>query len=309
MNKLLKAFTRTKRLKQSDYYETSLSKCLSTLDLTALAISGTIGSGIYVLTGEVARRKAGPSIILSFAMAFLASILCGLCYAEFGARLPKAGMAYIYSYVTIGELCAFVIGWNLVLEYIVGTAATARMWSSFSDALVNNGIRGFMEKIFGTISVPLLSKYPDLLAFLAVIVVVVIVATGVNQSIWFNWFILILNVVIIIFITIAGLFFADLKNWSDFFPFGFRGVMAGAALLFYSFVGFDVVGSYGDEAISPRTSTPTAIIACLGKIGSSFYRITGSNYHITLVPSIHTRFRRKTHTFFIRFSLPFTHKR
>ena len=265
MNKLLKAFTRTKHLKPSDFRETPLNRCLSTLQLTALGIGGTIGPGIYVLTGEVARLKAGPSVILSFVIATLASFLCGLCYAEFGARFPKAGSAYIYSYVTIGELCAFTIGWNLLLEYIVGAAAVARAWSSFLDSLLNNRIHSLSEKIFGTINAPLLSKHPDLLAFLVVGVVVIVVASGVKQSVTFTWFFVVLNICVILFVIIAGLYFADWNNWSDFFPFGVKGTMAGAAILFYSLIGFDVIATCGEEAKSPGKAIPRAIIACLSK--------------------------------------------
>ena len=266
MNKLLKAFTRTKHLKPSDFHETPLNRCLTTLDLTTLGVGGTLGSGIYVLTGEVARLKSGPSILFSFTIAGLASILCGLCYAEFGARFPKAGSAYIYSYVTIGELCAFTIGWNLVLEYIVGAAAMARAWSSFFDSMLNNHVREFVENTFGTVNVPFLSKYPDILAFLTVAIVVFVVAIGVKQSLVFNWVFTILNTVVILFVTITGLYFAELKNWSDFFPFGLSGVMGGAAILFYAFLGFDVIATCGEEANSPGKSIPAAIIACLGKL-------------------------------------------
>ena len=272
MNKLLKAFTRTKHLTASDFEQTPLNRCLSTLDLTALAISSTVGTGIYVLTGEVTRLKAGPSVILSFLIAAFAALLCGLCYAEFGARFPKAGSAYLYSYVTVGELCAFTIGWNLALEYIVGTASTARVWSSFLDALLDKRIHNFVVNTFGTMHVPLLSDYPDVLAALAVVAVICVVAIGVKQSVAFNWFFLALNVVVILFIIVSGLYLAEFSNLTDFFPFGFSGTMAGAAILFYSFVGFDVVGSCGEEAKNPSTSIPKAIIGCLGKFNNVILR-------------------------------------
>ena len=266
MEKLLKAFTRTKHLTPSDFQKTPLNRCLSTFDLAALAISSTVGTGIYVLTGEVTRLKAGPAVILSFIIAGFASFLCGLCYSEFGARFPKAGSAYIYSYVSVGELCAFTIGWNLVLEYMVGTAATARVWGSFTDALFDHRIQAFTESIFGTMHAPLLAKYPDILSAVAVLIVVGVVALGVKQSVMFTWFFFILHCIVVVFITISGFCFADISNWSNFFPFGYKGVMAGAAVLFYAFVGFDVVCSCGEEARNPSVSIPMAIIGCLGKL-------------------------------------------
>lgn len=150
--------------------ESKLKKFLSTLDLTAMGIGSTLGVGVYVLAGEVSKHVAGPGIIISFAIAAFASVLAGLCYAEFGARVPLAGSAYIYSFVTIGEFIAFLIGWNLILEYAIGSASVAKGISNYIDAIVNNAISNAFLKVF-PINVAYFGQYADFFA-LGIIVVI-----------------------------------------------------------------------------------------------------------------------------------------
>uniref|UniRef100_A0A287CT04 Solute carrier family 7 member 4 n=1 Tax=Ictidomys tridecemlineatus TaxID=43179 RepID=A0A287CT04_ICTTR len=144
--------------------ETSLQRCLSTLDLTLLGVGGMVGSGLYVLTGTVAKNMAGPAVLLSFGVAAVASLLAALCYAEFGARVPRTGSAYLFTYVSMGEVWAFLIGWNVLLEYLIGGAAVARAWSGYLDAIFSHGIRNFTESQVGVWQVPFLAHYPDFLA-------------------------------------------------------------------------------------------------------------------------------------------------
>lgn len=170
--------------------ESSLKKFLTTLDLTAMGVGSTLGVGVYVLAGEVSKNVAGPGVILSFAIAAFASVLAGLCYAEFGvieiiltrascssnsyffikARVPKAGSAYIYSFVTIGEFIAFLIGWNLILEYAIGSASVAKGISNYIDRIVDNKISEFWTDVV-PINVPFFGKYADFFALGIIILV------------------------------------------------------------------------------------------------------------------------------------------
>ncbi|AWP16257.1 putative cationic amino acid transporter-like [Scophthalmus maximus] len=247
---------------------TRLARVLSTVDLVSLGVGSCVGTGMYVVSGLVAKEMAGPGVIVSFIIAAVASILSGVCYAEFGVRVPKTtGSAYTYSYVTVGECVAFFIGWNLILEYLIGTAAGASALSSMADSLANHSISNFMITHIGTLNG--LGKgeqsYPDLLALLIALLVTVIVALGVKNSVGFNNVLNVINLIVWVFMMIAGLFFVNGENWDDgrFLPFGWSGVMQGAATCFYAFIGFDIIATTGEEAKSPNTSIPYAITASL----------------------------------------------
>ena len=263
---VVKRFTQKKHVDPKTLSQSQLSRCLSIFDLTSLGIGSTLGAGIYVLAGEVARTIAGPSIVISFFIAAVASILSGLCYAEFGARVPKAGSAYIYSYVTIGELCAFVIGWNLFLEYVIGGSSVARAWSDYFDSVLDGKIRNFTLTHFGEIHVNGLSTYPDFFALSLVLLVTLILAVGVKNSSRFNIIFTGINLFVILFITSVGLYYAKAENWTrDFAPFGVSGIFSGAATCFYAFVGFDVIATTGEEARNPSRAIPISIVLALGK--------------------------------------------
>ncbi|CAJ0580077.1 unnamed protein product, partial [Mesorhabditis spiculigera] len=220
-----------------------MKRCLNTFDITLLGVGHMIGAGIYVLTGHALKNIAGPSIVLSFALAGFASLLSALCYAEFGARFPKAGSAYTYAYVGVGEFWAFVIGWNVVLEHMLSAAAVARSWSGYLNALSNDWIRNTTLNTIGGIHVGLFGEYWDIVAFLVACFIAFCVAIGSKGSTNFNSFFTLLNLGVIVVVVGFAFSYADFSLWSGttpagvskFFPFGFAGTLAGAASCFFAF--------------------------------------------------------------------------
>lgn len=265
MDSVLKGFTRKKFVDPRTLTSTQLNRCLSIFDLTVLGIGSTLGAGIYVLAGDVARNVAGPSIVISFAIAAIASILSGLCYGEFGARVPKAGSAYVYSYVAIGELCAFVIGWNLILEYVIGTSSVARAWSSYFDSLFDGRIKNFTISTIGEIHVTGLAEYLDVLSVLVILGLTVVLLVGIKKTSWFNTVFTMINMFVVAFIVCVGVYYAEPKNWTNFAPYGASGILAGAATCFYAFIGFDVIATTGEEARNPSRGIPISIVLALSK--------------------------------------------
>ena len=278
MSALFRLFTRRKQM-SSEKSATNLSRCLTTWDLVSLSIGATLGAGIYVVTGQVAGSIAGPAVILSFTIAAIASVLSGLCYAEFGARVPHTtGSAYTYSYVTVGEFAAFVIGWNLILEYMIGTAADARALSGCFDYVIGHAIRNLTLEHIGTFHIPTLGDtYLDFLSCVLTLVVTGVLASGVKQSSMFSTVCNVVNLAVVGFIIIAGAFYVKRENWSQklgFFPYGISGVLGGAATCFYAFVGFDVIATTGQETKNPQRSIPLAIMISLFIVFMCYFSVS-----------------------------------
>ncbi|CAH8497152.1 unnamed protein product [Heterobilharzia americana] len=266
--KFLISLGRKKTFSGEKCAKNELKRCLTVYDLTALGVGTTLGAGVYILVGDVARTTAGPGVILSFLVAAVASILSGLCYAEFGARVPQSGSAYIYSYITVGEIMAFIIGWNLILEYIIGTASVARAWSSNFDGLLNGQLTEYFSRHM-SLNLPGFAEYVDPLAVATIILVTILLSVGVKESTMINNIFTVINLCVITFIIIAGLIYADINNWrvnpadvlanvtTNYTNLGTAGTC------FFAFVGFDIISTTGEEVRNPQKAIPISIIGCL----------------------------------------------
>jgi basic amino acid/polyamine antiporter, APA family len=271
--------------------ENRLRRVLGPLQLTSLGVGAIIGTGIFVLTGVAAHDKTGPALMLSFVVAGLACFFAALCYSEFASMVPVAGSAYTYAYATLGEFCAWIIGWDLILEYAVASATVAHGWSHyFQDFL---GIIGLpWPKILGNSPFdydPGLGRFiltgsiVDLPAVLIALIVTWVLVIGIRESASFNTAMVVLKVAVVLFVIGVGSFYVNPDNWTPFAPYGYTGVsffghtifgqagvggeplgmFAGAAIIFFAYIGFDSISTHSEEARNPQRDVPIGILVSL----------------------------------------------
>ena len=271
--------------------ETRLRPVLGSLQLTGLGVGAIIGAGIFIIIGLVAKDKAGAATMLSFVLAGFACTFAALCYAEFASMVPVAGSAYTYAYASLGEIFAWIIGWDLLLEYGVGAASVAHGWSHyFADFLAIMNIhlpRAYTDAPFDFnpatgkfVSTGAIVDLPALLisAFLTGVLII-----GIRESVSFNTIMVAVKLAVIALIVAVGVFYIDPQNWQPFAPYGYSGisffghtiagqhgpggeplgVIAGAAIVFYAYIGFDSVSTHAEEARNPSRDVPIGIIASL----------------------------------------------
>ena len=260
---------RTKSATPDDLDHIGLKKCLTAFDLTLLGIGAIIGTGIFVLTGIAAATQAGPAVVLSFVIAGIACAFAALAYAELASAVGGCGSAYGYSYVAFGELIAWIIGWDLILEYGVATAAVATGWAGyFNNALTAVGL-ALPDSLTKAPSVGGLINLP---AAGIVLILMVLLMLGMRESARTNMVMVFVKLLTIsVFIGVA-VFHVNPANWSPFMPFGWSGhspegkpvgVLAGAAMVFFAYVGFDAVSTAAEEAKNPQRDVPFGIIFSL----------------------------------------------
>jgi APA family basic amino acid/polyamine antiporter len=271
--------------------ENRLKRVLGPVQLSALGVGAIIGAGIFVATGEAARNIAGPALMMSYVVAGITCIFAALCYAEFASMVPVAGSAYTYAYATLGELFAWIIGWDLVLEYAVGSATVANGWSGyFQSVLEKAGIalpQAFREAPIrydaATGDFVSTGSYVNLTAIIIVTIVTLVLVKGISESASFNAAMVLVKVAAVLFVIGVGAFYVNPDNWVPFAPFGWTGLsffghpvagqtdaggtplgmLAGAAIIFFAYIGFDSVSTHTEEAKNPQRDVPIGIISSL----------------------------------------------
>jgi APA family basic amino acid/polyamine antiporter len=246
----------------------ALKRSLSAFDLTMLGIGAIIGTGIFVLTGTAAANQAGPGIMMSYVLAGLACGFAALCYAEFASMIPIAGSAYTYAYATLGELFAWMIGWDLILEYAVGSMTVAIGWSGYMQKLLHGfgiDLPVWMTGAPGSLNAAgePLGTLINLPAVLIVLGIMTLLVVGVRESARANTIMVAIKGVAIVFFIVAGVSYVKPDNWSPFYAYGWSGVMSAAAVVFFAYIGFDAVSTTAEEAKNPKRDLPIGIIASL----------------------------------------------
>lgn len=257
---------------------TSLRRALGPLNLLTLGIGAIIGAGIFVITGQAAAQFAGPAIVISFVLAGTACGFAGLCYAEFASMIPIAGSAYTYSYATLGELTAWIIGWDLILEYAFGAATVAVGWSGHLRAFFHDigwSLPAIPTSNFALFGMAIHLKY-DYVGFLVILAITTILVIGIKESANFTTAIVILKVAVVcMFIALATAFLMSHSwqpnHWHPFIPantgqrgqFGWSGILRGAGVVFFAYIGFDAVSTAAQEAKNPKKDMPLGILGSL----------------------------------------------
>ena len=255
-----------------------LKKVLTAWSLTAIGLGATIGTGVFVLTGQVAANQAGPAITISLLVAAFGSALAALCYAELAAFLPVPGSAYSYTYATLGEIIAWLIGWNLLLEYGMSASAVAVSWSAYVVNLLDGWGLNFLPKALTNAPLKAVNDHIEQTGAIFNVPAALIIAAmsyvcyvGMRETAGLNTAMVSLKVLIIIAFIIAGIGYINTANWHPYIPantgsfghFGWTGVLQGAGIIFFSYVGFDTASTTALEARNPQRDLPIGIIGAL----------------------------------------------
>ncbi len=264
--------------------EHTLKRSLTAMNLTLLGIGAIIGAGIFVLTGTAAAQHAGPAIVISFLIAALGCGFAGLCYAEFASMIPIAGSAYTYGYATLGELLAWIIGWDLILEYLFAASTVAVGWSGYFVQFLGDlgivlptALTNAPFAVEGTHTLVRTGAIVNLPAVILVLLMTTLLVVGIKESAKLNNAIVFVKVAIVLLVIGFGFFYIDTANWSPFIPaqltdaggqlidgkFGWSGIFAGAGVIFFAYIGFDAVSTAAQEAKNPQRDLPIGILASL----------------------------------------------
>jgi APA family basic amino acid/polyamine antiporter len=275
----------------------SLKRVLGPINLVTLGIGAIIGTGIFVLTGEAAAEHAGPAIVLSMVLAGFASALAGLCYAEFASTVPIAGSAYTYGYATLGEFIAWIIGWDLILEYALGAATVAVGWSGHLTAFLHDFVGITIPVSVAAAPCSVINAigcspeaFINLPAVLITVAVTILIVIGVKESANVNSVIVIIKVAVVLIVIIGGAAYINRANWVPFIPpntgkfgeYGWSGVLRGAGVIFFAYIGFDAVSVAAQEARNPQKDMPVGILGSL--VVCTILYILVSGVMVGLVP-------------------------
>lgn len=237
-------------------------KTLTAFDLMALGIGAVIGTGIFILPGTVAATTSGPGIILSFLGSAIVCALAAMCYAEFASAMPVAGSAYSYGNVVMGELIGWILGWALILEYMLAVAAVSTGWAAYFDSFIEGFGLNIPKAISGPFD-PAHGTYFNLVAILIVLAISFLLSRGMTTSMRINNWAVIIKIAIIIIFVLVGAFYVKPSNWHPFLPYKMKGVLQGAALVFFAYLGFDAVSSSAAEVKNAKKNMPIGIIGTL----------------------------------------------